>query len=637
MISAPIEIPVDGQVTYLKNVKLRWKPSVTSGGTADIYRGRHPDLGEVALKRLRPLMDRKGSKDDSRIRSEMATWASLNHPNILQFYGIYVQDGRSYLVSPWIRYGTLPHFLREHDPSADRMKFLAEGADALAYLHEKALIHGDIKGNNILVSKTRHALLCDFGLSGQESKSTLGERGVAGSTRWMSPELFKGSRKSPKSDVYAFGITIYEILSGTIPYHDLKGDNLVIRTVISGGRPPIRPAVSTTGDSYAHVWAVAQRCWQGNPNLRLSMNEVHEVLRRDSAQPPLTLDDALIIPPPTPPPYDKLPAPTYIRCRNDKPGDLHQYSLLQGFKRLAHWVSRLKFFAIPRSLPTATIIPVGRITYSGINFDSGNPVAGGGYCQIFQGTNPTWGVVALKRLRVVNAVSQDVARFESEVENWKVFDHPNILPFFGTFMLGGHVYFITRWAENGALPEYLKSNPNADRPNYILQIADALSYLHMKRCIHGDVKAQNILVASDRRPLLSDFGLSKAVSTLTLPVSKFSGSLRWASPELWNGMGKTLETDVYAFGMTIYQILSGNVPFYDEGTEAAVAMAVVLRDDRPPRNPPIDLGSGASYESIWDVAENCWKKEPDKRLTMAVAVDRLRSALENQDARLSFT
>lgn len=91
------------------------------------------------------------------------------------------------------------------------IKQLCEGADAINYLHESNVVHGDIKGSNILINDNGHSLLCDFGLTKMtQSKTSTTMRG-AGTTRWQSPELWEDIPKSFASDVYAFAMTIVEV------------------------------------------------------------------------------------------------------------------------------------------------------------------------------------------------------------------------------------------------------------------------------------------------------------------------------------------------------------------------------------------------------------------------------------------
>ncbi|KAG8893590.1 hypothetical protein FRB99_001855, partial [Tulasnella sp. 403] len=133
------------------------------------------------------------------------------------------------------------------------------------------------------------------------------------------------------------------------------------------------------------------------------------------------------------------------------------------------WVLRLQlagFAAV--GLPSETTkITASNLILSSIKFDSRNAIANGGFCRLFRGTHPIFGAVALKRLQLIDSLaSQGITLFEAEVKTWKLFDHPNILPFLGTFSQAGHLYLVSPWAEGGALPRYLSSNLNADRPKF---------------------------------------------------------------------------------------------------------------------------------------------------------------------------
>lgn len=81
----------------------------------------------------------------------------------------------------------------------------------MAYLHEMGVVHGDVKGGNVLVSSNLHALLCDFGLAKTVDATTSTSLKGAGTVRWQAPELFNDAPRSFKTDVYAFGMTIYEV------------------------------------------------------------------------------------------------------------------------------------------------------------------------------------------------------------------------------------------------------------------------------------------------------------------------------------------------------------------------------------------------------------------------------------------
>lgn len=93
------------------------------------------------------------------------------------------------------------------------------------------------------------------------------------------------------------------------------------------------------------------------------------------------------------------------------------------------------------------------------------------------------------------------------------------------------------------------------RGTQIRQVADALSFLHQNEIVHGDIKACNVLVSEDLRCVIGDFGLAKAASDVTSIGLEGQGSIRWKSPEiLENDGGKTFASDVWAFGMLIYEV-----------------------------------------------------------------------------------
>ncbi|KIO28629.1 hypothetical protein M407DRAFT_71588, partial [Tulasnella calospora MUT 4182] len=204
---------------------------------------------------------------------EANLWMMLRHPRILQFLGIYKIDDAIYLVSPFAENGSLPGFIKSR-PDVD-LKVI-EIAEGLAYLHQHSIIHGDLKGNNILISGDEHVFLCDFGLAKHvTSRTSTSLRGV-GSIPWQSPELLRdASRRTFQSDIYAFGITISEVLSSKEPYSDSNGIAAIIMGVLlSGERPPKEPLAAPDGTSYLQLWDEASKCWDEDPAVRPSIVRV---------------------------------------------------------------------------------------------------------------------------------------------------------------------------------------------------------------------------------------------------------------------------------------------------------------------------------------------------------------------------
>ncbi|KAF9440354.1 kinase-like protein, partial [Macrolepiota fuliginosa MF-IS2] len=203
--------------------------SVISGQFGEVRRGRY-QARQICVKIF--LLD-QASEVESLVRSftrEALIWNQLKHPNVLQFYGIHhLSDvyGRIGLVSPWMKNGNLPGYLKIH-PDAPRLPFVYDIVNGLRYLHQNQVIHGDLKGLNILISDAGFACLADFGLSAVMDADVIRWASLktgaqlGGTERWMAPEIMDGLetgllRPSSASDVYSLASVMIEVCTTPIP------------------------------------------------------------------------------------------------------------------------------------------------------------------------------------------------------------------------------------------------------------------------------------------------------------------------------------------------------------------------------------------------------------------------------------
>lgn len=194
-----------------------------AGGMAIVYLAE--DLKHhrrVALKVLRPEL--AASIGRERFFREIAIAASLTHPNILSLHDSGEVAETFYYVMPFVEGESLRDRLtREHQlPLEDALQITREVAEALGYAHSHGLIHRDIKPENVLF-QAGHAVVSDFGIARAVSAAngtTLTETGLAvGTPAYMSPEQASGAREvDARSDIYALGCVLYEMLSGETPY-----------------------------------------------------------------------------------------------------------------------------------------------------------------------------------------------------------------------------------------------------------------------------------------------------------------------------------------------------------------------------------------------------------------------------------
>ncbi|KAF8552980.1 kinase-like protein [Imleria badia] len=222
--------------------------------------------------------------ESKRIYRELKVWAKLEHECVLPLYGISFGFGKfPAMVCPWLEGGTLSKYLEHHEGVQlhTRLQLLSDIADGLHYLHGCGIVHGDLTGSNVLIKDNGKACLSDFGLSRiftDVTGSSYMTSTVRGSVRWAAPELFEIDQEqqkeptrvlpNPQSDIYSFGSTMLQVLTGEVPYHYYKNDAQVL-VALSRGLRPARPDEPPIADVH---WEFMQRCWASSQSKRSSKN-----------------------------------------------------------------------------------------------------------------------------------------------------------------------------------------------------------------------------------------------------------------------------------------------------------------------------------------------------------------------------
>jgi len=200
---------------------------VGGGGMAQVYKARDNILGRiVAVKVLRDQFT-TDEQFVARFRREAQAAANLTHPNIVNVYDVGQDGDLHYIVMEFIAGQSLKELITRNAPLPIEQA-ISIGAQILAgleYAHRSGLIHRDIKPQNVLITNDGGVKVTDFGIAKSVSDLGLTEAGQAlGTAHYFSPEQAKGERVVPQSDIYAVGVTLYEMLTGRLPF---ESDNAV--------------------------------------------------------------------------------------------------------------------------------------------------------------------------------------------------------------------------------------------------------------------------------------------------------------------------------------------------------------------------------------------------------------------------
>ncbi|KAF8999166.1 kinase-like domain-containing protein, partial [Cyathus striatus] len=274
---------------------------VASGHFGEVYQGSYNGR-RVSLKVFKLYSNQLSKRHDllKAFFTEAILWRHLEHRNLLPFYGVYQlgdSGGRMCLVSPWMDNGNLTEYLqRNHIVNRKHLVLtFYQHCRGLSYLHKKSIVHGDLKGVNVLISNNGVACLADFGLSSIISTHSLAWTSIestisnAGTIRWQAPELMgfgndedtASTKATKESDVYAFACVCYEIFVGKVPFYQCTIDAAVMRQVMLGRRP-LQPESNSA--PYTHwglmdwIWSLIEECWCEDPITRLKASEIVDKL-----------------------------------------------------------------------------------------------------------------------------------------------------------------------------------------------------------------------------------------------------------------------------------------------------------------------------------------------------------------------
>jgi len=288
------------------------------GGMGIVYKAHDTSLDrDVALKFL-PLYLTSDSNEKERFHHEARAASALSHPNITTIYEIGEHEGQLFIAMEYVEGRTLKQLVESEPPSVKKaLEIAIQVGEGLAAAHEKGIVHRDIKGENVMLTPKGQAKIMDFGLAKVKGATKLTKAGsTLGTAAYMSPEQAEGEEVDHRSDIFSFGIVLYELLTGKLPF---RGEHhaALLYSIVNEDPPPLARFNEKASDDLQRIVSKAlakdrDERYQHVDDMLADMRRERKAL--DYAKTAHARSAALQPPQPAEPPAEE-PAPPARRAR----------------------------------------------------------------------------------------------------------------------------------------------------------------------------------------------------------------------------------------------------------------------------------------------------------------------------------
>ncbi len=506
------------------------------GGMGEVYRARHVLLQEErAIKFIHSNLEEDNTFVERFIR-EAKILVKLHHPNLIHFYEFGVLEENTFFMVLELLIGetALERLRRVQKITArEAIPMIRQAALGLHLAHQKGIIHRDISPDNLLIVKeeggSEITKVIDFGIAkpvGEETRMYTRNSRFLGKPEFCSPEqcgiLEQGEVIDGRSDIYSLGITLYNLLSGKLPFSSPTAAGYLVKHVTEPPKPIssiLLPEECPPGLDSLFAKALAK-----NRNDRFSsMEEFASALER------LESDPRKLIP--------GLSVQKEAHISEMPPG--HIFADRYRIKEIIHIGNR-------------------GFVYKAIRQESGETVA----------------------LKIMNPAimppGKDRSRFIRGLQLAQKLVHPNICRIFEVVESGINVFVSMEFLEGNSVSEILQvqGRLRITRALPILkQVLLGLGEAHQRGVIHRNLKPQNIMIGPEGGVHLMDFATSISYSPEVQLISgtgEFVGTPAYMAPEQFHNVNIDHRADIYSMGILMFQIFTGRLPFQAEGLAALI-------------------------------------------------------------------
>ncbi|XP_072043460.1 uncharacterized protein [Amphiura filiformis] len=553
---------------------------------------------------------------------EVEILSALDHPNIIKLFGVVEEQYNFMQILELCEGGDLGNYLKKHKyqplPQDLFNAWSQQAARGVEYLHRIGIIHSDIKPNNYLINNKHILKLCDFGIS-KDTFLTLENCSFAGTIPYMAPEIFVEECLSPKSDVYSYGIVLWQLLTREVPFQGSLFQVILYQVGHNGQRPPI-PA-----DCPQFLADLLRWCWRKDYHKRPSMEEVLEVLTMHEK----TMQHA-------------LGTSSHKKAATSGQG-LHSQTQEEANQMLVaakspHMVDVQQQPASPHKVNVqqqpesplkvnvqqqpqllSSALPVKEIPFSNMVFHE--HIGRGRFSEVYY--------VSLTKTckgHAEAAAKKIFIKANEEIEMLSSLHHQHIATVLGVSYDHPLTYLVLELAPHGSLHDHLirnKLQPISEelKRKWMKESALAIEYLHDNNVLHMDIKARNCLLFHDFTLKLCDFGLASKLTEQGITQTTMKGTWMFWAPEIIKpGEGVVSKysknSDIFAYGMLVLEICTREEPFPGANFFQYMMTIYEGRAKTPtiPESCPKDLS---------DLMKRCWNHEPTERPTIGTIIEEL--------------
>ncbi|KAK8836215.1 hypothetical protein M9Y10_039847 [Tritrichomonas musculus] len=583
---------------------------IGKGQFGEVYKIKEKKTSEISAAKINQLeIEEIKPTEMQNLVNEISILSKINSITILKFIGYneknFEDKSRPTIITEFCKNDSLEKIIELQEnglspPEWDNTKMLITAygiASGMSHLHSKNILHRDLKPGNVFFDKYLFPKIGDFGLSTEIlDDSPIFEFIHKGTPAFMAPEIISDYCYSKASDVYAYSILLYQMITLKKPYEGFSFFQL-IRNVPKGIRPQFIDDVPSC------FRKLIERCWNNDPDKRPTFDEIVHLLENDTEFITDLVDSTEY--------YKYI---DYIKS-NQITDDFKQVTI--DYSELKRIQLRLKRLNIP-------YIELNKFTKHRLikKIDSFNlyKIKSKENNEIYEAKISTFDITKIS--------TKNMIHLSREINILTKLKHPSFLKFIGyspiDFDKQLNPTIVTEMPPNKSLEQLLNAKRNDENISefddtkkliIIYGIASGMSFLHLYNVIHRNLSPESIFLDEHLFPKIGNFALLRqihSVESMTFQTTiGIKGNPSYLSPEILEKNEYSKCSDVYAFGMIVYEIMTLEIPnnsFKSTNNSNSLFNEIIINSSRP----KIDSNIPEKYRQL---IEKCWSQDPNERPT----------------------